>query len=91
VQEVAALREQIDVLTPDLLVAGWVGNDMDLPNFLATRPLIWSVHRSFLVDFVARRWASSGDAARTPAFVACARCPPLDLTGDATGSPRRVC
>jgi len=62
VQEVAALREQIDVLTPDLLVAGWVGNDMDLPNFLATRPPVWSLDRSFLVDFVARRWASSGAA-----------------------------
>jgi lysophospholipase L1-like esterase len=65
VQEVSALREKIDALGPDLLVIGWVGNDMDLPNFLATPPPVWSLDRSFLFEFVARRWAISG-APSTP-------------------------
>jgi hypothetical protein len=62
VQEVAALQQKIDALSPDLLVVGWVGNDMDLPNFLARRPAVWSLDRSFLFDFVAHRRALSGVA-----------------------------
>ena len=56
VQEVESLAEKIDRLDPDLIIAGWVGNDIDLPNFLAERPPVWSLDRSFLVDLVTRRF-----------------------------------
>ena len=59
VQEVAALGDKIDALDPDLLVVGWVGNDMDLPNFLTAPSPVWSLDRSFLLDMIFQRWSSS--------------------------------
>jgi len=56
VQEVESFAKQIDRLDPDLVVIGWVGNDMDLPNFLAAGPPVTALDRSFLADLVARRW-----------------------------------
>ncbi len=55
VQEVEAFAAKVDRLDPDLIVIGWVGNDMDLPNFLADRPHVASLDKSFLAELVAKR------------------------------------
>ena len=36
-------------IRPDLVIVNWVGNDMELPNFLAERPNVYSLRRSFLL------------------------------------------
>src|SRR5438093_367432 len=55
VQEVESFAEKVDRLEPDLVIVGWVGNDMDLPNFLAEPPDPWSLRRFFLLDLVESR------------------------------------
>jgi hypothetical protein len=39
------LRRDGRTAWPDLVLIGWVGNDMDLPNFLVKRPDPWSLDR----------------------------------------------
>ena len=56
VQEVATFAAKADSIRPDLVIVNWVGNDMDLPNFLAERPDVYSPRRSFLFELVRRRW-----------------------------------
>jgi lysophospholipase L1-like esterase len=56
VQEVATFAAKADLIQPDLVIVNWVGNDMDLPNFLADRPDVYSLRRSFLFECVRRRW-----------------------------------
>jgi lysophospholipase L1-like esterase len=56
VQEVATFAAKAASIQPDLVIINWVGNDMDLPNFLAERPDVLSLRRSFLFELVRRRW-----------------------------------
>ena len=56
VQEVATFAAKADMIQPDLVIINWVGNDMDLPNFLAERPDVYSWRRSFLFECVRLRW-----------------------------------
>jgi lysophospholipase L1-like esterase len=56
VQEVAMFAAKADSIRPDLVIVNWVGNDMDLPNFLAERPDVYSPRRSFLFELMRRRW-----------------------------------
>jgi hypothetical protein len=56
VQEVETFAAKADAIEPDLVIVNWVGNDMDLPSFLAERPDVWSVHKSFAFDLARRRW-----------------------------------
>jgi lysophospholipase L1-like esterase len=56
VQEVETFAAKADGIRPDLVIVNWVGNDMDLPSFLAESPDVWSLRKSFLLDFVRRRW-----------------------------------
>jgi lysophospholipase L1-like esterase len=56
VQEVETFAAKADAIEPDLVIVNWVGNDMDLPSFLAERPDVWSMHESFVLDLVRRRW-----------------------------------
>ena len=57
VQEVEAFAQHADLLQPDLVIINYVNNDMDLPNFLAERPNVWTVRKSFLAELVSRRIA----------------------------------
>jgi hypothetical protein len=56
VQEVETFATKAPAIGPDLVVVNWVGNDMDLPNFLVKRPDVYSLRRSFLLELVRRRW-----------------------------------
>jgi GDSL-like Lipase/Acylhydrolase family len=70
VQEVETFAAKAPLLRPDLVIINWVGNDMDLPSFLAKRPDVYSVRRSFLVEFVRRRWrARRGKHVRSSTLV----------------------
>ena len=51
--EVATLETRGLDLDPDLVLVGFVRNDLFLPNFLLTRRDPWSPARSFLLDLVA--------------------------------------
>jgi lysophospholipase L1-like esterase len=76
VQEVESFARKADLLRPDLLVVGWVGNDADLPNFLAERARPWALDGSFLWAFASRRWrADDGRVAGIGLFEA-----PIDET-----------
>jgi lysophospholipase L1-like esterase len=55
VMELATLKEKGLRYRPDLVIVGFCGNDMALPNFLQERNDYLSVRRSFLVDFVRGR------------------------------------
>jgi hypothetical protein len=56
VQEVETFAARADAIDSDLVIVNWVGNDMDLPSFLAERPDVWSMHKSFALDLVRGRW-----------------------------------
>jgi len=62
VQEVEAFAAKVDRLDRDLVVIGWVGNDMDLPNFLAERPRVAALDKSFLAELVAKRLHAHDDS-----------------------------
>jgi lysophospholipase L1-like esterase len=66
VMEVETLRERAAALEPDLVLIEIVGNDLDLPNFLWNSVDPWTLRRSFLLDLVRKRLASTGRAAATP-------------------------
>ena len=53
--EVETLARKALGLEPRIVVLEIVGNDLDLPNFLRAAPPVWSLRRSFLFEFVARR------------------------------------
>jgi GDSL-like Lipase/Acylhydrolase family len=56
VQEVEAFAAKVKAIAPDLVIVNWVGNDMDLPSFLAKRPDVYSLRKSFLFELMRRRW-----------------------------------
>jgi hypothetical protein len=56
-QEAAVLERRGMAYHPDLILVGYVGNDMGLPNFLQTSPRFSTLRRSYLVDFVLTRVA----------------------------------
>jgi hypothetical protein len=66
VQEVEVFARRADEWMPDLVVINYVDNDMDLPNFLAERPNLWTVRRSFLKELVDRRRFSSRGEPKAP-------------------------
>lgn len=55
VQEVETFAAKAAAIAPDLVIVNWVGNDMDLPSFLAKRPDVYSLRRSFLHRLIRRR------------------------------------
>ncbi|HJS60049.1 MAG TPA: SGNH/GDSL hydrolase family protein [Vicinamibacteria bacterium] len=55
VMELATLKEKGLRFRPDLVIVGFCGNDMGLPNFLQERNDYLSARRSFLADFVRER------------------------------------
>jgi GDSL-like lipase/acylhydrolase family protein len=55
VQEVETFATKARAIGPDLVIVNWVGNDMDLPSFLAKRPEVYSLRRSFLLELIRRR------------------------------------
>lgn len=59
VQEVETLASKAATIRPDVVIINWVGNDMDLPSFLAERPNVYTVRQSFLYELVRRRLRST--------------------------------
>jgi lysophospholipase L1-like esterase len=55
VMEVERFATKATEYDPDMVVINYVHNDMDLPNFLATRPDPWDLHRSYLLEMLKRR------------------------------------
>lgn len=55
VMEVATLEEKGLAYRPHLVLIEFVGNDLELPNFIRTPSDVWGFDRSFLVDFFERR------------------------------------
>lgn len=53
--EVAALREKVLPLEPDVVVIGFVANDLRLPNFIRAEVDYFTLGRSFLFELVAER------------------------------------
>lgn len=59
VMETATLEDKALAFEPDLVIVGYVGNDLDLPNFIRTSRNPLGLGQSFLFDFLFRR--HSGD------------------------------
>ncbi len=57
VQEVEVFTQRAEELDPDLAIINYVDNDMDLPNFLAKRPNLWTLRKSYLAELARRRLA----------------------------------
>lgn len=55
--ELQVLRDKGLAFQPDLVVVDYVGNDLDLPNYLWSAPDYWRFDTSFLYDLV-WRWRS---------------------------------
>ncbi|MFT5286592.1 MAG: lysophospholipase L1-like esterase [Planctomycetota bacterium] len=54
-QELAFLQSRGLDLMPDLVVIGFVSNDVNLPSFLFDSIDPWDLHRSFLLDWLRKR------------------------------------
>lgn len=54
VMEVEALERKGLALDPDVVVLGFVGNDLQLPNFIRAEEPVLSLARSFLLDHLLR-------------------------------------
>lgn len=59
VMELATLKEKGLRYRPDLVIVGFCGNDMGLPNFLQERNDYLSARRSYLADFVRERLSAA--------------------------------
>ena len=70
---------------PDVVVVDFVGNDLDLPNFLLAPQDWWRLDHCFLVDLGRRVWRSSWLDPRTPFVWA-----PGDGQGHFESDPERV-
>lgn len=57
VQETETFVRRVGELDPDLVIVNYVHNDMDLPNFLAERPNLWTLRKSYLLQLIRRRLA----------------------------------
>jgi hypothetical protein len=57
VQEVETFASKSEALQPDLVIINYVNNDMDLPNFLAAPPDLWTIRKSYLAELAERRLA----------------------------------
>jgi len=64
--EAALLKLRGLQLQPDVVIVDFVGNDMELPNFLLAPADFWRVDHCFLIDLAYRAWRSSWLDARTP-------------------------
>lgn len=50
VMEVATLREKIDLPGVDMVILNFVGNDLDLPNFIRKKPAYLGIKKSFILQ-----------------------------------------
>lgn len=62
VMEVATLREKALDLEPDLVIVNICPNDFAPPRFVRRVEDVWTVRRSYLLDFVREHWSSSREA-----------------------------
>lgn len=71
VMEVQALKSKGLAYRPDLVIIEFVGNDLDLPNFIRRSRDVWSLRESFLLSLVGERWGrlrSPGRARGRPRY-----------------------
>ena len=73
VMEVETLREKGLGFRPDIVIVEFIGNDLDLPNFIAAEPPVLSLRRWFLADFVKQRLRSRRRGAGESGLVAAPR------------------
>jgi lysophospholipase L1-like esterase len=66
-QEVALLEDRGLAFEPDLVILGFVSNDVNLPSFLAERADVFSLRRSFLLDLFRDRADSAQPIGLVPA------------------------
>jgi lysophospholipase L1-like esterase len=64
--EVATLERKGLAFHPDLVIIGFVGNDLGLPNFIARRDNYLSLTRSFLAEFLRSRFSGGADDGPRP-------------------------
>jgi hypothetical protein len=72
-------------LAPDVVLLDFVGNDLELPNFLLAPADPWRLDHCYLVDVARRAWRSSWLDPRTPFVWA-----PGDGAGRFESDPARV-
>ncbi len=66
VMQVALLEEKGLRFAPDLVIVGFIGNDLGLPNFVLDGPDPWDFERLFLVDLIRRGNESRRRLVRAP-------------------------
>lgn len=50
VMEVATLEQKMDLGTVDMVIINFVGNDLDLPNFIRKKPAYFGTKKSFILQ-----------------------------------------
>jgi hypothetical protein len=54
VMEIETLKAKGLQYNPDIVIIEYVGNDLDLPNFIVGKENYWTLKKSFLKQFIAR-------------------------------------
>ncbi|NIO22102.1 MAG: hypothetical protein GTN76_15575, partial [Candidatus Aenigmarchaeota archaeon] len=84
VMEVETLKEKGIPFNPDIVIIGYVGNDLDLPNFIRKRENYLSLKKSFIKEF-------KGKLIHPPEIADGLMHAPFDReTGHFESNPRRV-
>jgi hypothetical protein len=76
VMELATLKEKGLKYKPDIVILGYVANDMNLPNFIKNKEDYFSVRKSFFQEYVAELFKLRRKKATTPLV------PPPDKFGN---------
>jgi GDSL-like Lipase/Acylhydrolase family len=89
VMELETLRSRALPYGPDLVIVGYCGNDLDLPNFIWNDEPYLSLRTSFIARFVRQRLGrrASPEAAEEEGAL---RAAPLHANGGFEGDPARV-
>ncbi len=66
VMEVETLKAKGLQYNPDLVIIHFVGNDIDLPNFIKKKENYFSIKKSFLLNFISHRLQGKNIASKDP-------------------------
>jgi hypothetical protein len=55
--EIATLEKKALQYRPDIVIVEFIGNDLDLPNFLLEAPDCFSLKQSFIIEFIRKKLA----------------------------------
>jgi len=86
VMEVETLKTKGLDFEPDIVIMHYVGNDIDLPNFIRKRENLWTLKDSWLRRFISQRLRGTPDRIRDPLIQA----PRHDEEDRFENEPRRV-